>query len=297
MEIYLFISNFIFNLLFVANITLSCISYIKSKNKAFLYYGLIHFLLLADHNIIRYYNLFPARVLWEEDPLLISFFPLFGYLITLYLIQLIASTSLNIKFIVNYRHYILFFVFITIISLYFINIITYILIEIILLIFLVVIIKPIYYELSKDKTSNYFTFIKRTLILILITSLLILVEDIVGFFLPIPEHMYYSHLYSKDIHKLLSGILGLFFFYNYLYNPQISKNISIGPLNNTLLSTYNLTSREHEVALLVLKNFTNKEISEALNLAEGTVKNYTSKIYYKTEVNNRIEFYQKFTSP
>jgi two-component system nitrate/nitrite response regulator NarL len=48
-----------------------------------------------------------------------------------------------------------------------------------------------------------------------------------------------------------------------------------------------LTSREWEVATLVAKGLSNKEIARHLNAAEGTVKIHLHNIYEKLAVKNR----------
>lgn len=50
-----------------------------------------------------------------------------------------------------------------------------------------------------------------------------------------------------------------------------------------------LTSREQEVAKLIAKGHSNKEICKILFLTEGTVRNYVTKILEKLELNNRTE--------
>lgn len=55
------------------------------------------------------------------------------------------------------------------------------------------------------------------------------------------------------------------------------------------LDLSSLTPREHEVALLVAKGLSNKEISSQIYLSEGTVKNYITKILDKLELSNRTE--------
>lgn len=50
-----------------------------------------------------------------------------------------------------------------------------------------------------------------------------------------------------------------------------------------------LTPREEKVLLLVAKGKSNREIAEAVFLAEGTVKNYVSKIMEKLQVSSRTE--------
>lgn len=49
----------------------------------------------------------------------------------------------------------------------------------------------------------------------------------------------------------------------------------------------NLSEREREIATMIEKGFTNKQIASALYMSEGTVKNYVSAIYGKFGVNDR----------
>ena len=50
-----------------------------------------------------------------------------------------------------------------------------------------------------------------------------------------------------------------------------------------------LTEREEKVLALVAKGKSNRDISETVFLAEGTVKNYVSKIMEKLHVKSRTE--------
>ena len=50
-----------------------------------------------------------------------------------------------------------------------------------------------------------------------------------------------------------------------------------------------LTSREREVVQLLAEGKSNKQIASALTLAEGTVKNYVSRIMEKLQANSRTE--------
>jgi len=49
------------------------------------------------------------------------------------------------------------------------------------------------------------------------------------------------------------------------------------------------TDREKEIIPMIKEGFNNKQIALALFISEGTVKNYISSIYTKTNVKNRIE--------
>ena len=46
---------------------------------------------------------------------------------------------------------------------------------------------------------------------------------------------------------------------------------------------------------MIIEGLSNKEISKSLFLSEGTVKNYVSNIYIKTNVRNRIQLIKLFS--
>ena len=48
-----------------------------------------------------------------------------------------------------------------------------------------------------------------------------------------------------------------------------------------------LTSREHEIVVLVSEGLSNKEIGRRLNISESTVKIHLNKVYGKTGISNR----------
>jgi DNA-binding NarL/FixJ family response regulator len=50
-----------------------------------------------------------------------------------------------------------------------------------------------------------------------------------------------------------------------------------------------LNNREHDIIKLLAEGQTNEQIAKNLYLSNGTVKNYVSKLYRKTKVNNRSE--------
>jgi len=64
---------------------------------------------------------------------------------------------------------------------------------------------------------------------------------------------------------------------------------------NTLQARFpNLKKREAEVLLLVLQGMDNHQISQTLFIAEQTVKNYTSLIYSKIGVEDRLQAIRSF---
>lgn len=54
-----------------------------------------------------------------------------------------------------------------------------------------------------------------------------------------------------------------------------------------ILCDYQLTRREAEIALLITKGLTNKEIANQLFIVEGSVKFHLTNIYEKMRVKNR----------
>jgi DNA-binding CsgD family transcriptional regulator len=58
-------------------------------------------------------------------------------------------------------------------------------------------------------------------------------------------------------------------------------------LHRRLQKDYNLTEREVDVANLIRGGLTNRQISEELNIAEGTVKTHLWNLFQKLQVSNR----------
>ena len=61
----------------------------------------------------------------------------------------------------------------------------------------------------------------------------------------------------------------------------------------SVMQEYGLTNREAEVAWLLYRGFTNRQIGEELFIAETTVKKHVSHIYEKMQVSGRKEFRAK----
>ena len=56
-----------------------------------------------------------------------------------------------------------------------------------------------------------------------------------------------------------------------------------------LKRAFQLSDRETEIAMMVSENFNNRQISTALEISEGTVRNYISGIYIKLGAANRVQ--------
>ncbi|QNU67339.1 response regulator transcription factor [Ruminiclostridium herbifermentans] len=66
---------------------------------------------------------------------------------------------------------------------------------------------------------------------------------------------------------------------------KISEKESINIKSNNLALSY----REQEIATLMIKGYTNKQIASELCISEGTAKNYISMIYSKIGINDRTK--------
>ncbi|MDE7231786.1 MAG: helix-turn-helix transcriptional regulator [Lachnospiraceae bacterium] len=58
----------------------------------------------------------------------------------------------------------------------------------------------------------------------------------------------------------------------------------------SVMEAYTLSERELEVAWLLYRGYTNRQIGESLYIAETTVKKHVSHIYQKMDVQSRKEF-------
>lgn len=103
----------------------------------------------------------------------------------------------------------------------------------------------------------------------------------------------YGNLMMNDIHlkEAINSVNdGNIWLYPEFINETVQRmRFEANP--NTIESKLNvLSSREKEVALLVLEKLSYIEISEKLDITLRTVKAHTKNIYSKFNVNNRLAF-------
>ena len=77
---------------------------------------------------------------------------------------------------------------------------------------------------------------------------------------------------------------------------RIIRKVLIGPRSlqdcvDRSLTTLSLTKREVDIAHLVLKGLSNKEIADVAKISEPTVKQYLTQIFEKAGVKSRSEFF------
>ena len=58
-----------------------------------------------------------------------------------------------------------------------------------------------------------------------------------------------------------------------------------------------ITRREHEIILLILKDMTNRQIADHLSIAEVTVKKHLTSVYRKLRITSRRELTMSFARP
>ncbi|EQD24395.1 MAG: hypothetical protein D084_Lepto4C00450G0002 [Leptospirillum sp. Group IV 'UBA BS'] len=62
------------------------------------------------------------------------------------------------------------------------------------------------------------------------------------------------------------------------------------------LSSWNLTDRQREVVLMVVRGATNREIAESLSVTEQTVKDHLKAIYDKAGIRSRTKLTARILS-
>ena len=77
-------------------------------------------------------------------------------------------------------------------------------------------------------------------------------------------------------------------------NRRLAARIRTEAAMDQYLSKYDVSQREKEIVLLLLKGKSNKEIEDALFIAMGTVKNHVYSIYQKLGVKNRAQLITLF---
>lgn len=82
------------------------------------------------------------------------------------------------------------------------------------------------------------------------------------------KHHKDSETWSKKAQDLLSGLSGMI---------------------NEQMNLWGLSQAEKQIALLILKGLSLKEIATVRNTSERTVRQQATKIYYKAGINNRAE--------
>jgi len=120
-----------------------------------------------------------------------------------------------------------------------------------------------------------------------------------GFLLLLAQHMRRNIQQLKDEHQRLIESEKKLLTWNEQLQEEVNKrtqeleNISREQRFNQNCIQYNLTTREKEIALLIYRGQTHKQIGELLFIAERTVAKHTQNIFDKVNVSNRVELVHK----
>lgn len=128
----------------------------------------------------------------------------------------------------------------------------------------------------------------------------------------VSEGSSFSHVFKESL-IMLVGFVGVAYLWKSLFivkqqNTQFKANIKIlkddldhykkvtidlgkglSDKINEQLENWKLTKSEKDVALLILKGLSNREIAEIRNSSEKTIKQHCSNLYQKSNITNRNE--------
>lgn len=153
----------------------------------------------------------------------------------------------------------------------------------------------ILYKSALILKSIVVTFTKKNVRLMysrLVNFLLFFFPIVVIDLLPITIRRFQFGLGLYPLFYLLVNLFFLRFISNFVYFPKLDRNKTF---QNSSDNIYSLTKRELQIANLILKGKSYKDISEELVIAQETVKTHISNIYKKTNVSNKIELVSALT--
>ena len=170
------------------------------------------------------------------------------------------------------------------------------------------------YMYRKDKTSAYnvrYEKIKSKFLVLAICLGCIMIEDTVVILIWNPEIWVFSDQmmrYLSQRNTVESCLVLLFAVFTFiecrsvlLLRSQCQPNCPLSLEDELRARTapifcgnHNLTGREQEILLLVIKGKSNQEIAGELTLALGTIKTHIHNIFKKTDTSNRNELISAF---
>ncbi|HEX3048918.1 MAG TPA: response regulator transcription factor, partial [Bacillota bacterium] len=106
-------------------------------------------------------------------------------------------------------------------------------------------------------------------------------------------HLVPRYFFTTSFFYLIWSLVNIqFLVKQFLLQENHSSSIRI-ETTDLALESYQLSTREKEIILLVVKGFSNQEIAVALHITVATVKTHLHRIYAKTGVKSRMELLSK----
>ena len=166
-----------------------------------------------------------------------------------------------------------------------------------ILIFFIVIISCIYliYRTKEIHKTNQQIAIKMLCFIFLIPMLLGFLKWLAGGIIKF-ESSVWERLSIHFLVFLFNVFISfwLVFFSSKLKGFKILKTGKAKIKVDDLISKYNISKREIEVIELICEGYSNKEIADKLFISVETVKDHNSRIYLKTQVQNRTQLAKLF---
>ncbi len=99
-----------------------------------------------------------------------------------------------------------------------------------------------------------------------------------------------GYMLKQDYSSLIPAVQAVFVGQT-VYGNQVTEKIPtlLQKKDSIPLSEYGLTSKEFEILKQIANGLNNKEISEALFLGEGTIRNYISRLLEKLDLRDRTQ--------
>lgn len=131
-----------------------------------------------------------------------------------------------------------------------------------------------------------YSFLKRVILFFTISSPLIINDDFAYMVTPIR--------FAPLIYTLFSILIFHHIYRFYLTTGYFKEHND--PADSSVFQKYSISGREKEIVLLVLKGYSNKQISEKLFISLSTVKSHIYRIFKKMGVKTRFELMQVLKS-
>lgn len=297
MEDALFIYNLILTAFFIIALTGFYILYMKSRKRVFLFLFILYIVMVIDNSIIYISEFsYSFESLYETSFLLYIVVDLIYLGIILTFRFIIAELFSDKLTVIEKLIFIASPIGLMILNLFAPTQVGDIIIYVPFFAALAYLSVRIYKDIKNTDTFNKATSKKYMafLFISIILSMIGLVETTVylkSLNSILPEY----RILSFDVIKLLICIVGVRYLYTSFENlfNKIPDDKNVDAKLIVFCAKYSLTGRQREIIKLIIDGYSNKEISNKLNITEGTVKTHVHNIFQKTEITSRNQILKK----
>ena len=297
--------SFFYNVIVTVSFSLCSLGfyllYRKSKNRRDLWISLL-FLTFTIDNLVLYMREFinSFSSFYQVSEASIPFYGMAINLAILFCYRMSLGYSLGFPLKKNRRSIWVVF-FLLVLTLTAIpNQVLHICLKMSLHIFSVIFFSVGLYKLFHLKT-NFSSIIFKALVFFLITTILLQIISAFETLYSVYKMGQYVNYRKYSVEFLsLMFIVYAFTFLVYFQKSQKEQSIKIQYNFDTELierfcNANGLTKRESEVLALLLKGYSNAEISKSIFISEGTVKVHSHNIYQKLDIRQRAQIYESLS--